>query len=168
MKAIGVLVLLAAVGAGLYFAVLKPVEIPELTLLNASGQRVTTAELRGDGEAILMVILLPNCPVSKYSAGLLTEQMNKTSLDVAFAGLVYGDRAGAAKLQRDWGLTFPCFGLKDAPDPLAFNALIEEVGTRRRVTGGTILLLDSENKLLFKLENDEIKELADRLADAGF
>lgn len=172
MKAIGVVVLLAALGAGAYFMFLKPVEVPVLTLLDQSGQKVTTGQLRADAEAILLVFMMPNDPMSKFSAGLVSEQMQTTSQSVAFAGLVFSNKDSAAKLQQDWGLAFPCFGLRDAPDPLAVNALIEAVGSshglRDALYGGTLLLVDADEKLIFKLEQEGIKELPDRMADAGF
>jgi len=172
MKAIGVLVLVVGLGAGIYFAFLQPTEIPELTLLGPNGQNVTTAQLRGDADAILFTIMMPNDAVSKFSGSLVTKQMATTSQSVAFAGLVFGTKDQAAKAQQDWGLSFPCYGLRDAPDPLAVNALIDAVGVshgmRNAVYGGTILLVDSHDKLLFKLEQDGVKELADRLADAGY
>jgi len=168
MKAIVVLVLLAGVGAGVYFAFLQPTEIPERGRRDASGQRGTSTQLRGEGEVLLLAFLVPNCPLSKFTAGQMTELRSKIPQEVVFAGLVLGAKDQAAKLQQEWGLPFACYGLKDTPDPLALNELFEVVGTRNRVTGGTVLLIDAENKLQFKLEMDEVRELGDRLADAGY
>ena len=172
MKALVVLVLLAGLGAGVYFAFLQPTDLPELVLQDAEGNRVTSSQLRGDGEALLVTFLLPRCPLSKFTAELMTEQLENTSEAVVFAGLVFGNKDQAAELQQDWGLPFGCYGLRGAPDPLAVNELIDAVGfshgSRKAVTGGTILLIDAENKLLFKLEKDEVRDLATKLADAGY
>lgn len=171
MKAIVAIVILAAIGAGAYFMFLKPVELPELTLLDADGGKVTSTAIRGDAELMLWVFLMPNDLRSKFSADLLTEHHGQHA-GVQTAGLVFSVGSVAAKLEQDLGTPYSMYGLRDAPDPIALNQLIEAVGvshgTRSAIIGGTILAIDAEDKLVFMLNKDDVKELPDRLAAAGF
>ena len=171
MKAIVAIVILAAVGAGVYFNFLKPVELPELTLLDADGGKVTSTAIRGDAELLLLVFMMPNDQRSKFSAELLTE-LHGQHAGVQMAGLVFSVSAAATKLEQDLDTPYVMYSLRDAPDPIALNQLIEAVGvshgTRKGIIGGTLLAIDAENKLVFMLDKDNVKELPDRLAGAGF
>ena len=91
---------------------------------------------------------------------------------IAFAGLFFGSRKQAQKFSAQQNLPLPLFSMKDSPDPLAINELYEEIGfskgTRKAIYGGTVLLVDPERYVLFKLEKEEIRELPERLADLGY
>jgi hypothetical protein len=171
MKAIVTIVILAAVGAGAYFMFLKPVEVPELTLLDADGGKVTSTAIRGDAELLLLGFFMPNDRLSKFSAELLAEHYGQHT-GVQMAGLVFSVGKVATKMEQDLGTPFTMYSLRDAPDPIAVNQLIEAVGvshgTRSAIISGTILAIDAENMLVFMLNKDSVKELPDRLDDAGF
>ena len=91
---------------------------------------------------------------------------------IAFAGLLFGNQSMADTFKSDEQLTFPVYGIRDAIDPYAVNELIETVGTshgtRAAVYGGTLVMVNSDRKVLFKLEKDEVKQLPDKLADLGY
>jgi hypothetical protein len=163
--------LLIGAGVGVFF-VLKPTTLPEVTLLDEGDQQVTLSQVRGDKDALLITFLMGRCPLSKYTAGLLRDMYPNKSDYMEFVALVFGTNQAAWDLCAEWNLDFPCYGVREAPDPLAINALIEEVGSphgaRSAVTGGSVLLVDRERKLLFNLEREEVKELAQRLDDEGF
>ncbi len=169
-KLLPVLLLIGA-GVGAFFA-FRPTTLPEVTVLDADGQKITLSQVRGDKDALLITFLIGRCPLSKYTAGVLREMYFNKSDYMEFVALVFGTNQAAWDLCAEWNLDFPCYGVREAPDPLAINALIEEVGsahgTRSAVTGGSLLLVDRERKLLFNLEREEVKELSQRLDDEGF
>jgi peroxiredoxin len=146
--------------------------IPELVLLDSKGKSASLEDIRSGRENLLLVFVLPRCPISRASLAQVSQLLRIYSDRIAFAGLFFGSRQQAREFQARQSLAFPLFSLKDAPDPFAVNELYEEIGfskgTRKAIYGGTVLLVDPERYVLFKLEKEEIRELPERLADLGY
>jgi hypothetical protein len=172
MKALVGLVLVAAVGAGAWFFFLKPVALPEVTLQAADESSVTLSQIRADRDLLLLVVLMPNDPASKFSLDQMRPFVEKYPKQAAFVGLVWGHRAAAEQLREEWQIPFDVYGVRDAPDPYAINGLIEAVGvshgTRAAVHGGTLVAIGPENKLLFHLALEDVKQLPDKMAEWGY
>jgi hypothetical protein len=74
----------------------------------------------------------------------------------------------ADRMKRDQALGFPVVGLRAVTDPFAgqefFDAVRKAYGGSSGVYGGTIILLDDQNQMLFGLSQGDVRELPDRLA----
>ena len=166
-----VLVIVAAcVGGYIYFS--QPDEIPNIMLKASDGRQVDLDAMHQGKEECLLIFLLPQCPISKFSLGLVKQHYSSYSANVAFVGLLFGDQNAAEQFKSDQQILFPVYGLRDAVDPYAVNELIETVGTshgtRAAVYGGTIVMVNTDRKVLFKLEKDDVRQLPDKLADLGY
>jgi peroxiredoxin len=165
-KALLLVAILGVVGYGIYRYV-EPEKIPEIVLIDANGQKLNLDDLFGGKEYLLLVFTLNGCPISKFATETISEQFDRISGSVAVVGLFFGNQSGADKFQQENSIPYPLFGLRDAPDPMAVNELIEKVGfssgTRSAVYGGTILLVDRNRELIFKLEKEELRELSKRI-----
>ena len=165
-----ILFLLVFVGAvfGLYKFLAPAGTAPELVFEDAAGQTVSLAELREGKSHLLAVFLLPNCSMSQFSADLVGNLHEEYEDSVAFVGLAYGNAAYADKLKRDQGLGFTVVGLRSVTDPYAgqefFEAIKKAYGGSSGVYGGTIVMLNRENQMVFGLSQGDVRELPDRLA----
>ena len=172
MKSILVVLVVAAVGIGGYVFFTQPDEIPNIMLKSSDGRQVDLAAMHDGKAELLMIFLLPNCPISKFSLGLVTQHYPNYSASVAFAGLFFGNQAAADQFKSAQQLPFQVYGIRDAVDPYAVNELIETVGTSRgtraAVYGGTIVVVNEDRKVLFKLEKDEVRQLPEKLTDLGY
>jgi hypothetical protein len=172
MKSILIVLVIVAVGFGGYIFFTQPDEIPKVILKSSDGRQVDLQAMHQGKDELLMIFLLPKCPISKFSLDLIVQHYPKYSANIAFVGLFVGNQAAAESFESDQQLPFPVYGLRDAVDPYAVNELIGTVGTSRgtsaAVYGGTIVVVDNDRKVLFKLERDEIKQLPDKLADLGY
>jgi hypothetical protein len=153
MKTILIVLVIAAVGIGGYIYFTQPEEIPNIMVKAADGRQVDLDAMYQDHYELLLVFLLPGCPISQFSVGLVKEQYPE-------------------QFKSEQQIPFPVYGIRDATDPYAVNELIEKVGTshgtRAAVYGGTIVVVNKKHKVLFKLEKDEIKQLPDKLAGLGY
>lgn len=172
MKSILVVMVIAALGVGGYIYFTQPDEIPNIMLKTSDGRQVDLTAMHEGKAELLMVFLLPNCPISKFSLGLINQHYPKYSANIAFAGLFFGNQATAEQFKSAQQVPFPVYGIRDAVDPYAVNELIEAVGTshgtRAAVYGGTIVTINEDRKVLFKLEKDEVRQLPEKLADLGY
>lgn len=170
MKAVIVAILLAAAGLGVFFA-MRPAEIPELVFSDQDGGSVSLSDIRGDTEGVLIVILIAKDPLSKFSAGILNEIYPEKSNFLSFVGVVFGDNRAASELKGALDIPFPCYGIRDSKDPTLWNKFLEKVGFAHGMTnaiyGGTMIMVDADNRVLFKLEQDEVKQLSEKLSDEG-
>lgn len=162
--------LLAAVVLGGVCWWRRPVEVPSIALQDSEGQVVTLADMRGDKDGLLLVFLIPGCEVSRFSLTVVKDLHAAHSSAVAFAGLFFGNQATAERFRGAEEIPFPVYGLKDARDPFAVQELIKKVGvsglTGAGVYGGTVVLLDSHQRVRLRLEKEEVRELAPKLASA--
>jgi hypothetical protein len=163
--AIGLIGLLLAVGALVYFRWPNPV--PHFQVAGESGQPVEFEALFDDKDYMLVVFLLPSCQVSKFSSTIVNEQHAQFSDRMSFVGLIFGNYADGQKYAQGENLTFPVYGLKDAPDPFAVQELVKVVGKAHglgsAVYGGTIVVLDRKGKIVFQLEKESVRDLPKRL-----
>ena len=167
MKSIMMLLLAVAVGFGGYVYLNQPAQVPEIVLADGDGNRLGWADLRGDKEHLLLIFVLPNCPISKFGLEQVAQIYDQYSRSLSFAGLYHGGQDSADSFGQKQALPFPLYGIKNTPDPMAVNELFEAVGSshgmRDVLYGGTILVLDSEHKLLLKLEKEDLRELTEKL-----
>lgn len=172
MKTILVVMVIVALGVGGYIFFTQPDEIPNIMLKGSDGRQVDLSAMHAGKAELLMVFLLPNCPISKFSMDLVNQHYPQYSANIAFAGLFFGNQATADKFKTAQQIPFPIYGIRDATDPYAVNELIETVGTshgtRAAVYGGTIVVVNEDRKVLFKLEKDEVRQLPEKLADLGY
>ena len=172
MKSILVVVVLLAAGVGGYFYFSQPDEIPNIILKDSDGNQVDLDAMHQGKEELLLVFLMAKCPISKFSLELVEQHLPDYSDVVAVVGLYFGSQKTAEQFQADQAIPFPVYGLRDATDPYAINELIEVVGgshgMRTAIFGGTIIAVNSERKVVFKLEKDEVRQLPDKLADLGY
>lgn len=172
MKTILIVLVIAAAGVGGYIFFTQPDEIPNIMLKGNDGRQVDLEAMHQGKDELLMIFLLPGCPISKFSLDLVKQHYPSYSANVAFVGLFFGNQPTADKFKSDQQMPFPVYGIRDAVDPYAVNELIETVGTshgtRAAVYGGTLVMVNTDRKVLFKLEKDEVKQLPDKLADLGY
>jgi hypothetical protein len=172
MKTILIVLVIIAAGVGGYIFFTQPDEIPNIMLKGSDGRQVDLNAMHQGKDELLMIFLLPNCPLSKFALGLVKQHYPSYSANVAFAGLFFGNQAMADKFKSDEQLPFPVYGIRDAVDPLAMNELIKTVGTshgtRDAVWGGTIVVANTDRKVLFTLVKEDVKQLPEKLADLGY
>jgi hypothetical protein len=142
---------------------LWPKTLPNIALKDSQGKTVDLTAMHSGKEKLVMVVILPRCPISRYSLGVIQEQHKLHGDRVAFAGLMISNQAGADGFRASKKLAFPVYGLRDAADPHLLNEFIEEVGSRGKIWGGTVLVVDRDGTIDVQLEKEEVKELPQRL-----
>jgi len=167
---LAVIIAICVVGAGAYFIYLKwPKNLPAIVLQDTDGEAVDIPAMHEGKPALVLVFLLPNCPISKYSLGLVREQHDKLADRFAFAGLFFGDQLGADQFAEREELDFSVYGLKSAKDPFTVNELIQVVGSahgsQNAIYGGTVVVVNPEGKVLLNLAKDQIRTLPEELAE---
>lgn len=172
MKSILIVLVIVAAGVGGYIYISQPDEIPNIMLKAADGRQVDLDAMHQGKEELLLIFLLPKCPISKFSLDLVKQHYPNYSANIAFAGLFFGNQSAAEGFKSSQEILFPVYGLRDAVDPYAVNELIDTIGTshgtRSAVYGGTLVAVNTDRKVLFKLEKDEVRQLPDKLADLGY
>ncbi len=145
----------------------RPVRVPNVVMADASGKPVTFDDMRQSKGNLLVVFMMPNDPISRFVIASIKTSYEKASKRVAFVGLYYGSSAEAAKAGEDLGVPFPMYGLKDSKDPFALQELFKKAGASTLIGasmyGGTTILLDDQNKIVFKLEKEEVQTLPEKL-----
>ena len=168
MKQILTVLVLVGAGFGVYKLLSPPEKAPDLTFEDAAGDRMGWTELREGKRHLLAVFLLPGCSMSEYSAELLSDLYEQYADSVTFVGLAFGTAPFADKLKRDQALGFTVVGLRSVTDPYAgqefFDAVRKAYGSFSGIYGGTIILLNAENEMLFGLAQGDVRELPERLA----
>ncbi len=164
MKRWLILILLAGAGVWLYLFLNRPFELPRLKMKDAQGQVVELEQMYQGRENLLVVFVLPGCPISEFSLGMLKGLYPRFSEKVAFVGLIHGNYQTANEMREKFELPFPIYGLRDAADPFAVNALFEKVGGGR-ITGGTVVVADGDRKAGIVLAGEDLIKLAEKLED---
>jgi hypothetical protein len=165
-----ILLVLVLVGAcfGVYKLLSPPEKAPELAFETAAGEALGWRELREGKRHLLAVFLLPGCSLSEFSAGLVGDLHERYGDSVAFVGLAFGTAPVADMMKRDHALGFPVVGLRAVTDPFAgqefFDTVRKAYGGSSGVYGGTIILLNDQNEMLFGLAQGDVRDLPDRLA----
>jgi hypothetical protein len=125
-------------------------------------------ELREGKRHLLAVFLLPGCSLSEFSADLVSDLYPQYGSSVAFVGLAFGTAPVADRMQRDHRLGFPVVGLRAVKDPFAgqefFDTVRDAYGGSPGIYGGTVILMNDRNELVFGLAQGDVRELPDRLA----
>jgi hypothetical protein len=151
-----VLVLAAGIGGWHYYKWSRGV--PDVAFQDAKGQLVKLSDMRGDRADLSLAFLVPGCGFSQHSVTLVKTEA-KAHPDIAFAGLLMGaTREGAEAYRKENGLDFPVYGTMT--DPVAHNALVKSVGTWRGIWGGTIVVVDSRQRVVFQADRDQVDRLS--------
>jgi hypothetical protein len=169
-RTLAIIIGLCVATAGGYVIYLKwPKAIPAIVLQDTDGEAVDLQAMHEGKAKLVLVFLLPNCPISKFSLGLVREQHEKLADRFAFAGLFFGDQRGADQFAESEEIDFSVYGLRSAKDPFAVNELIQVVGSphgsRTAVYGGTVVVVNSKGKIVLNLAKDEIRTLPKELAE---
>jgi hypothetical protein len=168
MKQILIVLVLVGAGFGAYKLLSPPEKAPDLTFENAAGDRIGWRDLREGKRHLLAVFLLPGCSMSEYSAELVRDLHPQYADSVAFVGLAFGTAPFADQYKQDQELGFTVVGLRSVTDPYAgqdfFDAVRKAYGGSSGIYGGTIVLLNAENEMLFGLAQGDVRELPERLA----
>ena len=166
----GILVLLVLVGAcfSAYKFLAPPGTAPELVFEDSAGQEMGWRELREGKRHLLAVFLLPGCSLSEFSAELVGDLHQQYGNSVAFVGLAFGTAPVADRMKRDHALGFPVVGLRAITDPFAgqefFDTVRDAYGGSPGIYGGTVIMLNDQNEMVFGLAQGDVRELPDRLA----
>ena len=162
------LVILAA-SIVLYHWSTRPAQIPPITLQDETESWVSLDQMQQNKEHLLVVFVLPGCPLSRFSLSQVQSQLQSYSDQVAIVAWMFSNQAAAVKFRQQKDLPFPVYGLHDAQDPLQVNELIEAVGSahglRDAIYGGTILVIDTLGNVELKLEKEEVRRLPEHLLD---
>jgi hypothetical protein len=164
---IGVVLLIVVIEAVLWWT--RPVTIPNLVLNDADGQPVKLSEMRqARSKALVLVFLVANCPISRFAVTTLKQAYPQQSRDLSFAGFYFGTQADAERFRKAEDVPFPVYGLKDAQDPFALQEMTRKVGVSSMlvtgVYGGTVVVIDEENRIILRLEKEGVQKLAEKLA----
>jgi hypothetical protein len=168
MKPVLVVIALVGICFGLYKFVAPPGTAPEVVFEDSAGQEMGWRELREGKRHLLAVFLLPGCSLSEFSAELVSDLHHQYGDSVAFVGLAFGTAPVADRMQRDHRLAFPVVGLRAVTDPFAgqefFDVVRKAYGGSPGIYGGTVILMNDRNELVFGLAQGDVRELPERLA----
>ncbi len=146
----------------------RPVRVPNVVMADPSGRPVTFEQMREPRRLLMIVLVLPNDQISRFAIDSIKAVYEKASTRVSFAALYYGTTADAARVREELGAPFPFFGMKDAKNPFGLQEFFKKAGSAgllgASVYGGTTILLDDRNRIVFKLEKDGVQKLPDKLA----
>jgi hypothetical protein len=146
---------------------LWPVALPDLVLADAEGRTASLTELHA-GRRDLVVVFVMDDPVSQFAVDQIKTAYPKKSGKTAFLALVFGDANAAEQKRKDLGLPFPAYGVRAAKDPFALQTFVQKAGASRLVGaamyGGTTILVDGSNRMRWKLEQEGVQKLSDKLA----
>ena len=145
----------------------RPVQVPDVVMADASGHPVTFTDMRGTQTHLLVVFLLPGCSMSRFAVDTLKEAYPLHAERMAFVGLFFGTQSDAERLGADLKIPFPVYGLKDSKDPFKVQELMTRIGTSdwlvNGIYGGTTIVLNDQNRVVFKLEKEEVRQLPKKL-----
>lgn len=169
MKGLVTVLLVVGLGIGAYVYFNRPLEIPDLVMKDADGGQVNLDDMLGDKEALLLVVLLPGCTLSRFSLEAVKAVHDRFADRLAVVGLLAGNNSQAQQYAEQQQVSFPVYGVRSAADPFAVNELIEKIGEsgcgRATVRGGTVAVIDREHMMLLRLEGKEVRNLGEQLDD---
>jgi hypothetical protein len=149
------------------FWYLRPVDLPNVPFEDASGGTVTLDDMRQDKPQMLVVFFMTD-PVSKYALDAAVAAYPEKSHETAFVGLFFGSAAEAEAKRKEMAIPFPVYGARSSKDPFALETFFKKAGTSHlggaAMYGGTTLLLDRKNRIVFKLEQEDVKTLPAKLS----
>lgn len=145
----------------------RPVRVPNVVMADPSGNPVSFDDMRRPREHLLVVFIMPNDQISRFAVDSIKSAYAKASSRISFMGLYYGTTADATRAREQMGAPFPFYATKDAKNPFALQELFKKAGASTFIGasmyGGTTLLLDADNKLVFKLEKEDVQKLPEKL-----
>ena len=169
LKPVLVILILIAAGFGGYVFLNQPKEMPDISFKDPGGS-VSLSSLRGAKEYTVVAMLMQGCPISKYTVDLLNRLQGQYGERFAFMGLLMRGQADAYKSEH--GIAYPVYnfrGTTGVADPYAgnefFESVADECGSSGRVWGGTVVVLDAQNRMLFGLAQEDVKQLESKLAE---
>jgi hypothetical protein len=173
MKAVVVVLIAAALGLGGYILVNRPAQIPNLTFVDSAKVGHSLDQIRGKNDTLLMVVLGPQDLTSNYTVKKLNEWFPKYSKFVSFVGLMIGSAETAEAFKQEKAVPFDIYSIQSSTDRQKLDEFITKSGKDYGCAGstvytGTIVALNSERYMLFKLEKEQLEELPAKLADLGY
>jgi len=158
---------LGAVAGGAWVWWTRPVVVPDLVLKDTAGQTAALSALHQDKPRLVLVFLVKGDRLSTYALTALKDLPPAKTETMAFLGLLMGPQAEAEAYAKDNAAPFPIYGLTDVQDPFAVQELVKKVGVSTMVMtgvyGGTVVVLDRRNRVVLKLQKEEIQDLGSRL-----
>ena len=170
LRTVAVLAVVGVIVLAGYLWFNRPVLIPDLALKDAAGQSTTLSGLREGKPRLLIVFLAKGDTFSTVALRTLKDAHGAKSSSMAFVGLVMGTQAEAEAFRAETEAPFPMYGLKDLlnQNPFEVRDLLKKVGTETivaaSISGGTVVVVDRENKVVLRLEKDDLKDLGAKLA----
>ena len=73
VKSIIVILVLASAGVGAYLFLFGPKQVPDLVLQDAAGDEIALSEVMGDKMDLLVIVLIPRCPICQFSMKQIRE-----------------------------------------------------------------------------------------------
>ena len=156
--------LLAFVGVlvGLASFALRAPAFPDLSLSVDAERTVKISQARGGKDQLVVALIKPGDPVSEKCVMLLKERIKTNERKAAFAAVVFTDPAGAEAFRLSHDLPYPVYSLDPPQNPVEFNSLVKTVGGyRSRFSGGTVLVVDSKQRMVSKVDGRELENLDD-------
>jgi len=120
-----------------------------------------------------MVVLGSQDLMSNYAVKKLNEWFPKYSKYVSFMGLMIGDNKTADTYQQEKGVPFDIYSIQSGTNQQKLDEFINKSGKNYGCAGstvytGTVVVLDSERYMLFKLEKEQLEELPGKLDELGY
>lgn len=148
-------------GALAYFGFRSP-EFPDVSLTQDAETRVKISQARGGKPRLVVALLIPGDPVSEKSVMLLKERFQANETKAAFAAVLFSNSAAGETFRQTHDLPYPVYSLNPSEEPVDYNALVKTVGGfRSRFYGGTVVVIDSNQKMVSKVEGLELEKLDD-------
>ncbi len=153
--------ILGVFGALAYFGFRSP-EFPDVSLALDAETTVKVSQARGGKPKLVVALLIPGDPVSEKSVMLLKERFQANEAKAAFAAVLFSNSAAAETFRQTHDLPYPVYSLDPPQNPVEYNSLVKTVGGfRSRFYGGTVLVVDSKQKMVSKIEGLELENLDD-------
>jgi hypothetical protein len=159
---------LVTVALGLWLW-LRPVRVTDLIVKGPEGQTLHLVDLYQQHDRLLVVCVVAGADsLGKFAIDQAKTEYAARSESLGFAGMYVGSQADADRYRAEHAVPFPMYGLNDTLNPILANAFAAEVGGHGRlIYGGTSVLLDEKQRVLFHLEGADVQKLHERLAAAA-
>jgi hypothetical protein len=158
------LVAIVGVFGGLAWFGFRATEFPNVSVMVDADQSTRLSEVRGSNPKLVLALLIPGDPVSNQSVTLLKARHQANEQKATFAALLLTDPANAETFRQAHELPFSVYSLNPTDDPVDYNAIVKALGGwRSRFYGGTVVVLDSKQKIIAKLEGIELEHLDDAI-----
>lgn len=151
--------IVAIFGVLAYFGFRSP-EFPDVSLSLDAETTVKVHDVRAPRPKLVLALIIPGDPLSEKSLQLLKERHEANEAKATFAAILFANVADAERFRQSHELPYDVYSLSPPENPVEYNQLVKVVGGwRSRFYGGTVLLIDSKQKLVAKVEGIELEHL---------